>query len=91
MVAPVVLRAFEVGCGADDIGGFGAVVEGLGGQVGEVPEAVPLGAALGVCVPKVIVGDVFGKGPDLVVKGLAGEAGGGGVVEGQAVKSCEQP
>lgn len=59
--------------------------------MGEVPEAVPLGAALGICVPKVIVGDVFGKGPDLVVEGLAGEAGGGGVVERQAGRLCEQP
>lgn len=90
MVAPVVLRAFEVGCGADDVGGLGAVVEGLGGHVGEVPEAVPLGAALGVGGPKIIVGDIFSKCFDLVVEGLAGEGGGGGVVEGEASRLYEQ-
>ena len=90
MVGPVVLRAFEVGGGADDVGALGAVVEGLGGHVGEVPEAVPLGAALGIGVPKVIVGDVFGEGSDLVLEGLAGEARGGGVVEREAGWLCEQ-
>ena len=59
--------------------------------MGEVPEAIPLGAALGIRVPKVIIGDIFGKGPDLVVKGLAGETRSCGVIEGQAGELCEQP
>ena len=43
---PVVDAAFMVGIRAQNVRGFGSVVEGFGWEVGHVPEAVPLGTAL---------------------------------------------
>jgi hypothetical protein len=63
----------RVGVQADEGGGLGVVVEELGGDVGEVAEAVPLGAALGVEVVEVVVGDVLDERFDRVGEGFAAE------------------
>lgn len=48
MGGPVVDTAFVVCIGTDDIRAFGPVVKGLSRYVGEVPETIPLCAALGL-------------------------------------------
>lgn len=60
-----------------------AVVEVPRGDVGEVAEAVPLGAALGVAGVGVVVGDARPEGLDAVDERFAAEARGGGDGEGE--------
>jgi len=75
--------AFQVGLRADDVLAFGVVVEGARRDVGEVPEAVPLRAALGVQGVEVVVGDAVGEGLDRVLEGFAVEGGLFGDGEGE--------
>ena len=46
VVGPVVNGAFVVGSGTDNVGAVGVVIEGVGGDPGEMSESVPLSAAL---------------------------------------------
>lgn len=72
---PVVDAAFVVvgDALAVEVAGLAAVVEGLRGHVGHVPEAVPLGAGLRVHGVEIVVGDGGVEGFDGVLKGLAAE------------------
>ena len=91
MFTPIVLGASVVGFWPEDVCADSIVVESLGGEVRKVSEAVPLGAALGVQLVRVVVGKVFGQGLDFVLEGFAGEGGVGWVVEGETEVDVLEP
>jgi len=74
----------RVPVGAIDVGARAAVVELPRGDVRDVPEAVPLRAALRVECVEVVVGEAGGEGFDRVLERLAAEAGDFGDVQGEA-------
>lgn len=90
MSVPFVLGgSFSFGwVGEGGIAGTYAVVKGCAGEVGAVPESVPLGAALRVEVVEIVVGEVRGERLDVVLEGFAAECGCTGYVEGEA--GCDE-
>ena len=82
MVAPIVLRAFEVRLRANEVRGLGIVVEALGNDVTDVAEAIPLGATLSVEGVGVIVGYIFEEDLDVVLERFAPKTGRRRMVQG---------
>lgn len=74
--------------GEGGIAGTYAVVKGCAGEVGAVPESVPLSAALRVEVVEIVVGEVLGERLDVVLEGFTAECRCTGYVEGEA--GCDE-
>jgi len=59
VIGPVVDGTLVVRCWTNDVRAMGIVIERLGRYPGEVPEAIPLGAALRIKLVCIIVGDIL--------------------------------
>ena len=81
VLAPVMLGAFQVRVRADKVRALGVVVEEVGGDVADMAESIPLGAALGIEGVGVIVGHVLVENLDVVLEGFAPKTGRGRLVQ----------